>query len=99
MNKTELFAILQKLDAISTYGELLPDDFKLRYSSDISSLKKKLTEAGNESQPVGQQAQPEVKPAENTLNISQAPDNITTRPEVTPPETEAVLVPLPKPAF
>jgi hypothetical protein len=44
MNKTEKFFLLQKLDALLTYSELLPEDFKDNYLNDVMSVKKFITE-------------------------------------------------------
>lgn len=44
MNKTEKFFLLQKLDALLTYSELLPDEFKDNYLNDVMSVKKFITE-------------------------------------------------------
>lgn len=41
MDRSELFEVLQKLDSLSTFSELLPPDFKSRFLGDLSELKKK----------------------------------------------------------
>lgn len=40
MNKNEKFFLLQKITSLSTYSELLPDEFQSNYISDINTLKK-----------------------------------------------------------
>jgi CheY-specific phosphatase CheX len=101
MNKSEYFEILQKLNSLTTYSELFPADFRTRFLEDLSSLKNKINEVGNElTQPRAEQpAKPEaLVPVGNLINADkgQAP----ALKKNSPPEAEGKpLVPPPLPSL
>ena len=43
MNKSEYFNILQNLNSLYTYSDLLPDDFKTNFLTDLDDLKKEIS--------------------------------------------------------
>ncbi|MFN8672829.1 MAG: hypothetical protein U0457_12205 [Candidatus Sericytochromatia bacterium] len=98
MNKNEKFFLIQKLASLSTYSELLPDEFKDKYKEDLESVRKFISEykvIEDKPKPVEPEAKPTLVQEKTTRDIfvPREPDELEEHHD----EAPAKLVPPPKP--
>ncbi len=79
MNISQKFEILQKLDSLFTYSELLPEDFKKKYINDLDHLKKRFSDfKANNNPPVSENKKEAPGPEQKVLEkpVNNNPDKI-----------------------
>jgi CheY-specific phosphatase CheX len=101
MNKSELFEILQKLNSLSTYGELFPTDFKGKYLNDLAELKVKINEFSSNTNvpPTENQSKPVLSQKVDKKADASNIQMLTPVKNTAPPPAPFPLAAPPPPAF